>query len=239
LAVLKLVRPGGIAVHTELDTFLVAPYAELDDGIVPSRKPDSGPGHPSEVTDAELVRLAVAQSLPRFDDELHWQRPAPALVGQHPFPRPRPLPLSLSLSHSAYNQRLRDAGDPMEADLRRVVARTPSTADVVGIRDGTPVRCGASRQTAKRSGPAGWMVFALDKPGLGPGTTGVCGKGFAGADFEADFETDRAALGITVIRPARKDETDQGICPTWPRQRIESGNRTLKGRLGLDSTAPA
>jgi hypothetical protein len=34
------------------------------------------------VTDAELVCIAVAQVLLRFDDEQHWLRAAPKLIGQ-------------------------------------------------------------------------------------------------------------------------------------------------------------
>lgn len=253
--------------NTDLDTLLIALYVELDDGIIPSRMPRSGPGHPLEVTDAELVCLAVAQVLLRFNDERHWLRSALPLVG-HLFPR--------LLSQSEYNRRVREAGDLMETALRWVAARTPSSADVVRIWDGTPVRCGASRETAKRSDLAGWagygrdashhcfywgtelmlacapdglvtgfilvnpklvkerdavrMMFALDKNRPEPGTTGVCDKGFAGADFEADM----AEMGITVIRPARKGEPDPGIFPNWLRQRIESVNWTLKGQLGLD-----
>jgi hypothetical protein len=49
----------------------------------------------------------------------------------------------------------------MEAALRWLAARTPSSADVVRIWDGTPVRCGASRQTAQRSDLAGWAGTAV------------------------------------------------------------------------------
>jgi hypothetical protein len=69
-------------------------YVELDDGIIPSRRQRSGPGHPLEVTDAELVCLAVARVLLRFNDERYWLRSAPVLVG-HLFPR--------LLSQSEYN----------------------------------------------------------------------------------------------------------------------------------------
>ncbi|MGW3627736.1 hypothetical protein [Streptomyces sp. NPDC000880] len=54
-------------------------------------------------------------------------------------------------------------------------------------------------------------------------------QGFAGADFAAEL----AALEITVVRPARKDEPDDPSFPFWLRQRIESVNWTLKGQLGL------
>jgi hypothetical protein len=142
--------------------------------------------------------------------------------------------------------------------------------------DGTPVRCGASVQTAKRSDLAGWagyghdashhcfywgaklmlittpdgMVtgFGLANPKLygereavllmlaqaknrpPAGTVDVCDKGFAGRDFQ----TAMAAMGITVLRPARKDEPEPAPFPNWLRQRIESVNWTLKGQLGLD-----
>ena len=49
-------------VLTNLDTLLIALYVELADRIIPSLGfTRSGPGKPPEVTDAELVCLAVAQ----------------------------------------------------------------------------------------------------------------------------------------------------------------------------------
>ena len=50
----------------DLDTLLTALYVELTDRIIPLRGfARSGPGKPPEVTDAELVCLAVAQVLLR------------------------------------------------------------------------------------------------------------------------------------------------------------------------------
>lgn len=261
------VRPWEIRVIADLDTLLIALYVELTDRIIPSRPVRRGPGRPPLVTDAELVCLAVAQVLLRFNDERHWLRAAPGRVG-HLFPR--------LLSQAEYNVRLRAAADLMEDVLRRLAAVCPSTADKVRLMDGTPVRCGASRETARRSNLAGWagyghdashhcfywgsklllisapdgMVtgFGLANPKLyaereavllmlaepknrpGPGTIDVCDKGFAGKDFE---NTLQAEFGITVIRPARRDEPGHSF-PNWLRQRIESVNWTLKGQLGLD-----
>jgi hypothetical protein len=66
----------------DLDTLLTALYVELTDRIIPFREPGRrGPGRPPEVTDAELACLAVAQVLLRCDDERHWLRAAPRLVG--------------------------------------------------------------------------------------------------------------------------------------------------------------
>jgi hypothetical protein len=65
-----------------------------------------------------------------------------------------------------------------------------------------------------------------------PGTTIVADKGFAGADFE-EFLTG-PDLDLTLVRPARKDEKDQGIFPNWLRQRAEAMIWTLKHQLGLE-----
>ncbi|MGW6016243.1 hypothetical protein [Streptomyces sp. NPDC055210] len=59
----------------------------------------------------------------------------------------------------------------------------------------------------------------------------MCDKGFAGVEFEADM----AELGITVVRPTRRDEQDPAIFLYRLRQRIESVNWTLKGQLGLEA----
>jgi hypothetical protein len=75
------------SVIADLDTLLTAPYVALTDRIIPSRGLGRrGPGKPPEVTDAELVCLAVAQVLLRYDDERHWLRAAAKQVG-HLLPR--------------------------------------------------------------------------------------------------------------------------------------------------------
>jgi hypothetical protein len=73
----------------DLDTLLIALYVELDDRIIPAfRRGRSrrGPGRPPVMTDAELLCLAVAQVLLRYNDEHHWLRAAPSRVGRL-FPR--------------------------------------------------------------------------------------------------------------------------------------------------------
>ena len=66
----------------DLDILLTALYVELTDRIIPSRGfARGGPGKPPEVTAAELVCIAVAQVLLRYDDERHWLRAAPKLIG--------------------------------------------------------------------------------------------------------------------------------------------------------------
>jgi hypothetical protein len=106
----------------DLDTLLTALYVELTDRIIPFREPGRrGPGRPPEVTDAELACLAVAQALLRCDDERHWLRAAPRLVG-HLFPR--------LLAQSQYNTRLRQIAPLMEAAPRWMADATPATAEL-------------------------------------------------------------------------------------------------------------
>jgi len=78
-------------VIADLDTLLIALYVELTDRIIPTLRPRRGPGRPPTVTDAEVVCLAVAQVLLRYNDEHHWLRAAPARVG-HLFPGCCPNP---------------------------------------------------------------------------------------------------------------------------------------------------
>jgi hypothetical protein len=258
-------------VIADLDTLLTALYVELTDRIIPSRGPGRrGPGRPPAVTDAELACLAVAQVLLRFDDERHWLRAAPRLIG-HLFPR--------LLAQGEYNLRLRSLAPLMEAALRWLAAATPAAAEQLRLMDATPVPCGTSALTAKRSdlfGHAGYGYcpshsrwywgtklliictcdgtvtgFSLANPKLhgerdqarqtlehqpanrpAPGTLVVTDKGLAGQDTEDFFAGD--SLGLTLIRPARKDEKQPRPFPNWLRQRIEAVIWTLKNQLGLE-----
>ena len=62
----------------DLDTLLTARYVELVDRIIPAQPTARRrPGRPPAVTDAELVCLAVAQVLLRYNEEHHRLRAAP------------------------------------------------------------------------------------------------------------------------------------------------------------------
>ena len=135
----------------DLDTLLTALAVELTDRIIPTLGlVRSGPGKPPEVTDAELVCLAVAQVLLRYDDERHWLRAAPARVGRL-FPR--------LLGQSEYNQRLKSAAPLMEAVLRWLAAATPASAELLRLMDATPIPCGQSVITAQRSALFGYAGY--------------------------------------------------------------------------------
>jgi len=138
-------------VIADLDTLLTALYVELTDRIIPSLGLGrSGPGQPPEVTDAELACLAVAQVLPRYDDERHWLRAAARHVG-HLFPR--------LLGQSEYNQRVKAAAPLMEAALRWLAGHTPGSAELLRLMDATPVACGQSVITARRSDLFGYAGY--------------------------------------------------------------------------------
>jgi hypothetical protein len=135
----------------DLDTLLIALYVELTGRIIPScgftRR---GPGRPPAASDAELTCLAVAQVLLRHDGERHWLRAAPKLVG-HLFPQ--------LLGQSEYNERLKAAAPLMEAALRWIAEATPGSAERLRLMDGTPVPCGQSVVTVKRSDLAGYAGY--------------------------------------------------------------------------------
>ena len=135
----------------DLDTLLTALYVELTDRIIPERGfTRRGPGGRPEVTDAELACIATAQVLLRFDDERHWLRIAPRLIG-HLFPR--------LLGQSEYNTRLKAAAPLMEAALRWLAAATPGSAELLRLMDATSVPCGHSVITAKRSDLYGYAGY--------------------------------------------------------------------------------
>jgi hypothetical protein len=255
----------------DLDTLLTALYVELTDRIIPVRGlTRSGPGGRPEVTDAELACIATAQVLLRFDDERHWLRIAPRLIG-HLFPR--------LLAQSEYNTRLRQLAPLMETALRWLADATPATAEQLRLMDATPVPCGQSAVTAKRSdlyryagygycpSHSRWYWgcklllictcdstvtgFSLANPKLHgerdqarqtlerqpanrpePGTAVVTDKGLSGQETEEFFAGDD--LGLTLIRPARKDEKQSRPFPNWLRQRVEAVIWALKNQLGLE-----
>jgi hypothetical protein len=206
IGVLTHVRPKGPAVIADLDTLLVALYVELTDHIIPARAGGRrrGPGRPATVTDAELVCLAVAQVLLRYHDEHHWLRAAPARVG-HLFPR--------LLSQPEYNRRLRQLAWLLEAALRWLADHTPASAELLRLLDGTPVVCGRSRTTAKRSGLAGWAGYGHDTAHhcfyWGARLLLVCtpegtvtGFGLANPKLVGERQAVEAMLAVLANRPA-------------------------------------
>ena len=249
----------------DLDTLLTALYVELDDHVVPPRV---GRGRRPRLTDAELLTLAVAQVLLGFNNEHQWTRFAYCRLG-HLF---RYLP-----KQPDYNKRLRTAAPLLAAAITHLARVSPSWCDDLRLIDATPVPCGASRETAKRSdltGVAGYgycashsryywglklyllaapdgmpIAWCLANPKLGerdvcldlitiavetgrlaPAVTVLADKGLAGREIETWI----AQLGIRMMRPDRRDETQRHGNLGGVRQWIEAIFDTLKGQLGLE-----
>ncbi|WAL72646.1 transposase [Kitasatospora sp. YST-16] len=90
------------------------------------------------------------QALLGFTPERRWLRHATAHL-RHLFPY---LP-----GQSGHNRRLRKAAD-LIAHINRLLATDTSLwSDSVWVVDSTPVECGRSRETAKRSDLAGWTEY--------------------------------------------------------------------------------
>ena len=60
---------------------------------------------------------------------------------------------------SQYSERLKNAAQLMEAALRWLAGHTPGSAEMLRLMDATPVPCGHSVITARRSDLAGWAGY--------------------------------------------------------------------------------
>ena len=134
--------------RTDLDTLLTALYVLIDDHVVPSGP--RRPGRPKRLSDAELVCLAVAQVLLGARSEHHWLRMCYGRLG-HLFPY---------LPHQpGYHKRVKAAAPLICQATLYLATLCPSWDDGLRLLDATPVPCGASRQTVKRSALAGWAGY--------------------------------------------------------------------------------
>jgi hypothetical protein len=120
----------------------------LDDHVLPDlgMSRDRRPGRKPVLSDAELLCLAVAQHLLGFSSESRWIRYSRIhLSGMFP-----------GIPHqSGYNKRLRAAGPLIAAAITALARDTPSWHEVLRLVDSTPVPCGMSRETVKRSDLSG------------------------------------------------------------------------------------
>jgi hypothetical protein len=136
-----------------MDTLATALYVRTDDLLKES--PQLAPWRPAagicpRLSDAELVTLAAMQALLGFTSEARWLRYARAHLA-HLFPY---LP-----QQPGYNKRLRAAAALIRHCIRVLAASTTLWTDDVWVVDSTPVECGRSRETARRSDLAGWAEY--------------------------------------------------------------------------------
>ncbi|MCA1681007.1 MAG: IS982 family transposase [Actinobacteria bacterium] len=243
----------------DLDTLLTALYVLADDFL--PRRPRAR--RRPQITDAELVCLAVAQILLDCPSERRFVRFAMTRLG-HLFAY---LP-----KQPGYNKRMRALAPQIVRLLNIVAFSSPSWCDNVRLLDSTPVPCGASRETVKRSDFAGhaaygycashsryfwgFRLYLLCAPDgmpiafeLAPANTPereVAAELLRRIDLEGytviadkgfageDFEQLMAELGATFLRPDRKDEPRRFGGLGSIRQWVESIIDTIKGQLSLE-----
>jgi Transposase DDE domain len=73
--------------------------------------------------------------------------------------RPARAPVPLPAHQPGYHKRLKAAGPLLAAAIDHLARQSPSWHDQVRLIDATPVPCGTSRETVKRSGLAGWAGY--------------------------------------------------------------------------------
>lgn len=242
---------------TDLDTLATALYVTTDDLL--KAHPEQVPPRPvvgiaPRISDAELIVLAVMQALLGYRSECRWLRRAhkdfhamfPYLPGQ-----------------SGYNKRLKKLAGTIAWLTGQLAGLVSVAGDDVWITDSTPVECGRSRETAKRSDLAGWatygycashsrwfwglrlhLVCTLHGLPLGWALVGAnTGERDVLEDLIADKGYSGTELahrldhaGIDLLRPARKGEKPHTSARFFKplRQIIESVNDTLKGQLDLE-----
>lgn len=171
----------------DLDTLCIAVFCTADD-LLPER-----PGNARRrVTDAEVVTLSVAQAIMGIPSDRRFLKVAAKRLG-HLFPR---LP-----GQSGYHKRRRRLSDTIEWLIGIFASQSPGFQDDLLLIDSTPVECGRSRETAKRSA----LADAADY--------GYCvshSRFFWGFRLHALFATDGTPRAFKLASPKR-DEREVGL----------------------------
>ena len=139
--------------ENDIETLAIALYVKIDDML--KKWPDLAPARPEgtippTVSDAELLTMAVMSALLGFTSERRWLRYVTKnLPGM--FPR--------RIGQSGYNKRIRKAFWLFIRVIRMLAMDTTLWSDDVWVVDSTPVECGRSRETVRRSDVAGWAEY--------------------------------------------------------------------------------
>lgn len=255
----RTVDPWGATMDADLDLVCIAVYCTADD-LLPRR-----PGNARrELSDAEIVTLAVAQVLMGVPSDRRFLRAAGRQL-KHLFPT---LP-----TQSGFHKRRAKLRDTIEWLAGLFAADSPAAMDTLLVLDSTPVECGRSVDTSRRSELAEacgygysrshsrWFwgmrlhgLFALDgtprairlvsadRPEREIGLSLIARAARGGETIicdkgyaGAEFETAANQLGTQIARPGRRDEPDRQRTSISPvRQRVESIFWTLKDLLTLE-----
>ncbi len=132
--------------HTDLDALVIALYVRIDD-FLPRW---CGRGRPPLISDAELICLAVAQMFLSVPNDRKFLGVARWRLG-HLFPY---LP-----QQPGYNKRIRALAPTIGRVIGHLAAGSPSFFNGLRLLDSTPVPCGQSRETSRRSELAGSCAY--------------------------------------------------------------------------------
>ena len=140
-------------VDNDIETLATALYVKIDDMLRdwPDLAPERPPGGMvPALGDAELLAMAVMSALLGFTSERRWLRYVNGnLAGM--FPR--------RIGQSGCSKRMRKAFTLFIRVIRMLAMDTSLWSDDVWVVDSTPVECGRSRETARRSDAAGWAEY--------------------------------------------------------------------------------
>jgi Transposase DDE domain len=242
----------------DLDLLLTAVFCTADD-LLPERAKNAR----RRVTDAEVVTLAVAQAIMGVPSDDRFLRLAarslrelfPQLPKQPGFHKRRArLTETIEWLIGVFASQSPGYGDnlvlldstPVECARSLETVRRSQLADAAGYGycrshsryffgfrlhlaaapDGTP----RAAILAPADQPEREIALKLLPRALHGGELVIADKGYAGKDFEAAV----GQMGATLLRPARKNEPDNGLHLSGIRQRIESIFWTCKDLLTLE-----
>jgi len=135
--------------HADLDLLLISVYCTADD-LLPRRRRNAR----RKLSDAEIVTLCVAQVLMGMPSDRRFLRAARRQLG-HLFPQ---LP-----SQDAFHKRRARLAETIEWLIGIFAAQSPGSRDDLLLLDSTPVECGRSVETSRRSQLADVCGYSYSK----------------------------------------------------------------------------
>ena len=135
--------------HADLDLLLISVYCTADD-LLPERPRNAR----RKLSDAEIVTLCVAQVLMGVPSDRRFLRAARRQLG-HLFPQ-RP-------SQDALHKRRARLAETIEWLVGVFAAQSPGSRDDLLLLDSTPVECGRSLETTRRSQLADVCGYSYSK----------------------------------------------------------------------------
>jgi|SRR5579884_2116453 len=190
----------------DLDLLCIAVYCTADDLL-----PEPPANARRRVNDGEVVTLSVAQSIMGIPSDRRFLKVARKRLC-HLFP--------VIPSQSAYFKRRRRLADTIEWLLGVFASQSPGYRDDLLLIDSTPVECGRSRETVKRSA----LAEAADYGYCAPHS-----RFFWGFRLHALFAADGTPRALKLASPKR-DEREVGLELLQLCQR--HGGETLLGDKG-------